>query len=193
MKSQIQDLLDVLTQKGSRLQELLHPGMVEEELLFSERECGLEFPSELRDYLAVFGHGRRRDVPDVRDVDSQIIQDFMSMSYTQSLAAIKRHGKTIVFGEDLFSKPASAYPVLFSGGEYISLIWSPQDYAVVWKINDWDFPSWRWPSLESFFVFASDCWKEGACEFDFDNDQIKWNAGIAEDILGKCGGSVIER
>ncbi|QIF01827.1 SMI1/KNR4 family protein [Roseimicrobium sp. ORNL1] len=190
MKPKIERLLKVLTEQGSRLESLLHPGLTEEEILASEIQVGLSFPGELHDYLSVFGSGIRRDPAGERDVDSQLIQDFSVFSHEQCLKFRKMYANNTVLGEDLFpkDKEVTAYPFLSSGGEYISLVWSPRTYAVVWKVNDSGFPSWVWPSMEAFIDYATQGWEAGACKFDFGQDMIEWDARIAQDLLKKCGG-----
>lgn len=190
MKSRIQHLLHVLTGRGSRIEILLHPGMVEEEILASERESGMTFPQEVHDYLSVFGNGLRKKAPEERDVDSQLIQDFRCLSHEQSMKFRTKYANTTVLGEDLFPKDklAQAYPFLWSGGEFISLIWSPATYAVVWKVNDYGFPSWVWPSMEAFIDFAAKCWETGACKFNFAEDMVDWDARIAQRLLKEHGG-----
>lgn len=164
--------------------------MSEEEILAGEVSGGLALPAELHDYLSVFGNGLRRDVSEERSVDSQLIQDFTVYSQEQCLKFRKMYANTTVLGEDLFpkDKKVTAYPFLFSGGEYISLVWSSQTYAVVWKVNDYGFPSWVWPSMAAFIDYATRCWETGACKFDFVQDTIEWDAGIAHRLLAESGG-----
>jgi hypothetical protein len=193
MKQKIDRLLKALTEQGSRLERLLHPGMLEEEILASEIAENLTLPAELHEFLSVFGNGQRQDPSKERNIDSQLIQDFNCLSHVQSLKFRKMYANTTVLGEDLFphGKSVQAYPLLWTGGEFISLVWSPSTYAVVWKVNDFGFPSWVWPSIEAFIDYATQCWEKGGCKFDFEQDIIDWDAGVAIRLLEETGGKQV--
>jgi hypothetical protein len=154
-----------------------------EEVTFREGKLRVTFPDELREYLSIFGNGF--DVGSSRDVDTLLMQDFGCLSYDLSTELLALYSKSGVFGEEL--------PLLSSGGEYISLVWTTTAYAVVWKVNDYGFPSWVWPSVEALFSFMCSCWREGACRFDFKKDSVDWDSRKAMELFANCGGRLVDK
>lgn len=182
----IDEFLTELTGKGSRITDYLLPGLTLSEIQQAESSTGYPFPEELKIYLSRFGHGFRESE---RSADIAPMLDFHFLSYEMSMRLQKRYAATIVLGSDLFTSATRVFefPLMTSGAEFISLVWSESVYAVVWKVNDYGFSSTIWPSLERLFEYVLDCWKSEAYWIKSAKDEVEGDYLHALQLLSKYG------
>lgn len=162
------------------------PGFADDEIRTAEGAAGFLFPEELKAYLKYFGNGFRQTD---RMIDTQVMFEFSLLPFATSMILRERYAHTIVLGEDLFADPtsATAFPIMTSGAEFISLVWTETAYAVVWKVNDYGYASGLWSSLEVLFEYVLDCWRAGIYKLDFVGDEIVGDYAAAMELIPKYG------
>lgn len=185
----IDGLLLAMADNGSRISDYVIPGLGADELREAEEKMGSSFPEDLKQFLARFGNGFRETE---KKADTEVMMDFMVLPFEAVVRFRSRYANTIVLGGDLLDTrlKVTEYPLMTSGAEFISFVWSEDSSAVVWKVNDYASNSKVWTSLQRFLDYLIECWNRKVYWIDRDNDEIAGDYAAAMQLLLEFGHQV---
>ncbi|WP_075090662.1 hypothetical protein [Verrucomicrobium spinosum] len=174
MRRLLNDLIEVLTLKGSKIRSLMLSPLSDSEMIDIEKQLGGGVAPDLRDFWVLLGRGFEKNSG--RHVDTQLIPDFVPFTCQGAILMRNHYRRSDVLGADLLKGlklKVDIVPVMSNGPDFISCFSSQVDQGLLVKVNAFGYPSELWGSLEDLLRYSLRCWEQGVFWIDQDNDEIK--------------------